>query len=34
MDARWIDIYEDKLDEEQLTVWIRQATALPGWDMT
>ena len=31
-DARWIDIYEDSLDEEQLTVWVRQAAALPGWD--
>ena len=30
-DARWIDIYEDKLDEEQLTEWIRQAASLPGW---
>ena len=32
-DARWIDIYEDSLDEEQLTVWVRQAAALPGWDL-
>ena len=31
-DSRWIDIYEGKLDEEQLTVWVRQAAALPGWD--
>ena len=30
-DSRWIDIYEDKLDEEQLAVWIRQAAAIPGW---
>ena len=30
-DARWIDIYEDGLDEEQLATWIRQAAALPGW---
>ena len=29
--ARWIDIYEDGLDEEQLGTWIRQAAALPGW---
>ena len=33
-DSRWIDIYEDKLDEEQLTVWVRQAAAIPGWDLT
>lgn len=30
-DARWIDIHEDDLDEEQMAVWIRQAAALPGW---
>ena len=30
-DARWIDIYEDELEEEQMAEWIRQATALPGW---
>ena len=30
-DARWIDIYEGKLDEEQLAEWVRQAAALPGW---
>ena len=29
-DSRWIDIYEDGLDEEQLMTWIRQAAALPG----
>ena len=29
--ARWIDINEDGLDEEQLATWIRQAAALPGW---
>ena len=33
-DSRWIDIYEDKLDEEQITVWIRQAAAIPGWNLT
>ncbi|MXZ72203.1 MAG: hypothetical protein F4Z04_11985 [Acidobacteria bacterium] len=33
-DARWIDIYEDGLDEEQMATWIRQAAALPGWDLT
>ena len=32
-DARWLDIYEnDPLDEAQLTAWIQQASALPGWD--
>ena len=30
-DSRWIDIYEDELDEEQLAAWVRQAAALPGW---
>jgi hypothetical protein len=30
-DARWVDLHEDDLDEEQLTSWIRQAAALPGW---
>ena len=29
--SRWIDIYEDELDEEQLAAWVRQAAALPGW---
>jgi hypothetical protein len=31
-DARWLDIYEDDgFDEKQMTVWIKQAAALPGW---
>ena len=30
-DSRWIDIYEGGFDEEQMTTWIRQAAALPGW---
>ena len=30
-DARWIDIHEDELDEEQMAEWIRQAAVLPGW---
>ncbi len=29
--VRWINIFEDGLDEEQLVTWIRQAAALPGW---
>ena len=33
-DSRWIDIYEGELDDEQLATWIRQAAALPGWDLT
>jgi len=31
IDARWIDIHEDDLDEAQLATWIRQAAAIPGW---
>ena len=31
-DSRWIDIYEDELDEAQMTEWVRQSAALPGWD--
>ncbi|MBP3960101.1 DUF1801 domain-containing protein [Gemmata sp. G18] len=31
-EARWIDIYEgDELDEPQMTAWVKQAAALPGW---
>ena len=30
-DARWIDIFEDALDEEQLEAWVRQAATIPGW---
>lgn len=31
-DARWIDIHEDdKFDEAQMAVWVKQAAALPGW---
>ncbi|MCE9658410.1 MAG: GNAT family N-acetyltransferase [Burkholderiales bacterium] len=30
-EARWIDIREDDFDEAQMTKWIRQAVALPGW---
>ena len=32
-DARWLDIYENApLDEAQLTAWIQQSAAIPGWD--
>jgi hypothetical protein len=31
-EVRYFDIYEDaQLDEAQLSTWIRQAAALPGW---
>ena len=30
-DARWIDVHEDDLDEAQMTSWVKQAAALPGW---
>jgi hypothetical protein len=28
-DARWSD--DDDLDEAQMTTWVKQAAALPGW---
>jgi len=31
-EVRWIDIYEgDEFDEVQMTEWVKQAAALPGW---
>ena len=30
-EARWIDVHEGSLDAAQLTEWIGQAAALPGW---
>jgi hypothetical protein len=31
-DVRYLDIHEDdELDEAQLTAWVKQAAALPGW---
>jgi hypothetical protein len=31
-DTRYVDIHEnDRLDEELLASWIRQAAELPGW---
>jgi hypothetical protein len=30
-EGRWIDVREDDLDEAQMTTWIRQAAAIPGW---
>ena len=32
--SRWVDIDENGLDEAQMALWIRQAAALPGWDLT
>ena len=32
-EARWLDIYEDGYDEAELAEWVRQAAALPGWDL-
>ena len=33
-DSRWVDIHEGQLDEAQMSNWVRQAAALPGWDLT
>jgi hypothetical protein len=30
-EARWIDVREGSLDEQQLTRWIEQAAAIRGW---
>lgn len=30
-EARWVDIHEGGVDQAQLTEWIRQASAIPGW---
>lgn len=30
-ESRWIDLYEGKFDEAQLTKWMKQAAKLPGW---
>ena len=30
-EGRWVDIYEDAFDEEQMAKWVKQAAALPGW---
>jgi hypothetical protein len=32
-DTRYIDLHEDdELDEPQMTTWLKQAAALPGWE--
>ena len=33
-DARHIDVREGGLDEAQMASWVRQAAAIPGWDLT
>jgi hypothetical protein len=31
-DVRYLDIYEgDEIDETQMSAWVKQAAALPGW---
>ena len=30
-EARWIDLYQDDLNESQLANWVRQAASIPGW---
>ena len=32
--VRYLDIYEgDALDEAQMAAWVKQAAALPGWEL-
>ena len=31
-DARWHNIHEGELDDDQMADWVRQSAALPGWD--
>jgi hypothetical protein len=33
-DVRYLDIYEDALDEAQMATWVKQAAAIPGWGKT
>ena len=30
-DVRYVDVREGKLDEAQMSAWIRQAASAPGW---
>ena len=30
-EARWIDVHENDLDEQQMQKWIKQAAVIPGW---
>ena len=32
-DARHVDIHEGELDEARMAAWVRQAAAIPGWDL-
>ena len=32
-DVRYLDIYEDQLDEAQFVAWVKQASQLPGEKM-
>ncbi|HZM00951.1 MAG TPA: DUF1801 domain-containing protein [Planctomycetota bacterium] len=33
--VRYLDIHEDdELDEARLAAWVKQASQMPGWDMT
>lgn len=32
-DSRWLDVYEaDRIDQDLLAKWLKQAAALPGWN--
>jgi hypothetical protein len=30
-EARYLDVYEDELNEAQFAAWVKQASKLPGW---
>ena len=32
-EVRYLDIHEGELDEAQVAAWVKQAAALPGWNM-
>ena len=32
-ETRWVDVHEGGLDEAQMADWVRQAAALPGWEL-
>ena len=32
--ARWVDVHQGELDEKRMAAWVRQAAALPGWNLT
>ncbi len=31
-DTRYVNLYEDAFDDDQLRSWVVQASGLPGWD--